>query len=104
WPVLCCVFLPPGGCFGSVLLVQFCCPILLSWWPIMSICVPILLSAPHCNCPLPPSPVHRMRISMLADLLDQGSPLAAQCSHSGCNGAALWQILWRNPKIHSEDR
>lgn len=41
---------------------------------------------------------------MLADLLSGGRIPAVRCSHSGCVQGAKWQILWRNLKIHSEDR
>lgn len=27
-----------------------------------------------------------------------------RCSRAGCREHAVWSILWRNPKIHSEDR
>ncbi len=27
-----------------------------------------------------------------------------ECSRAGCREEALWAILWRNPKIHTEDR
>ncbi|MCX7521611.1 hypothetical protein OSC27_04880 [Microbacterium sp. STN6] len=26
------------------------------------------------------------------------------CSRAGCSATAAWRILWRNPKIHAEDR
>jgi hypothetical protein len=26
------------------------------------------------------------------------------CSRAGCRAAATWQIQWRNPRIHAEDR
>ena len=26
------------------------------------------------------------------------------CSRAGCGHAATWKLLWRNPKIHPEDR
>lgn len=41
---------------------------------------------------------------MLADFLGGGQSPAVRCSHAGCAKEAQWQILWRNPKIHSEDR
>ena len=28
----------------------------------------------------------------------------ARCSRAGCVADASWQILWRNPRIHSADR
>ena len=35
-----------------------------------------------------------------------GSPTAAevQCSRASCGHAASWNINWRNPRIHPEDR
>lgn len=27
-----------------------------------------------------------------------------ECSRAGCRRAAVKQIVWRNPRIHSEDR
>nr|WP_246454451.1 hypothetical protein [Leucobacter denitrificans] len=35
-----------------------------------------------------------------------GAPLEHRytCSRAGCRDAADWALLWRNPKIHSEDR
>lgn len=29
---------------------------------------------------------------------------AAQCSRAGCLADAQWQVVWRNPRIHTEDR
>lgn len=29
---------------------------------------------------------------------------ALRCSRSGCSHAPQWRVIWRNPKIHSEDR
>lgn len=31
-------------------------------------------------------------------------PAPLTCSRAGCDEEALWQVRWRNPKIHSEDR
>lgn len=28
----------------------------------------------------------------------------AQCSRAGCRADAAWQVIWRNPRIHSSDR
>jgi hypothetical protein len=28
----------------------------------------------------------------------------ARCSRAGCVADASWQILWRNPRIHTADR
>jgi hypothetical protein len=28
----------------------------------------------------------------------------ARCSRAGCVAGASWQILWRNPRIHTADR
>lgn len=27
-----------------------------------------------------------------------------ECSRAGCRTAARWQVIWRNPRIHSVDR
>ncbi|MCO7202536.1 hypothetical protein NH287_03305 [Microbacterium sp. CnD16-F] len=27
-----------------------------------------------------------------------------QCSRAGCHADAQWQVVWRNPRIHSADR
>jgi hypothetical protein len=27
-----------------------------------------------------------------------------QCSRAGCRASARWNIHWRNPRIHAEDR
>lgn len=29
---------------------------------------------------------------------------ADQCSARGCRAAAVWQLRWNNPKIHTPDR
>lgn len=29
---------------------------------------------------------------------------SAKCSRAGCEQGAVWQIEWRNPKIHDETR
>lgn len=29
---------------------------------------------------------------------------APECSRAGCRASASWNINWRNPRIHSEDR
>lgn len=26
------------------------------------------------------------------------------CSRAGCRDEAVWQVLWRNPRIHAADR
>jgi len=26
------------------------------------------------------------------------------CSRAGCRADALWQVVWRNPRIHATDR
>ena len=31
-------------------------------------------------------------------------PAGQQCSRAGCSEAARWNVNWRNPRIHSEDR
>lgn len=30
--------------------------------------------------------------------------IAPECSRAGCRAAATHRILWRNPRIHAEDR
>ncbi len=34
--------------------------------------------------------------------LDTAMP--PQCSRAGCRAAAVWNVNWRNPKLHTEDR
>lgn len=34
---------------------------------------------------------------------DPPTPVA-QCSRAGCRADARWQVIWRNPRIHSADR
>ncbi|MGB4778729.1 hypothetical protein [Microbacterium sp.] len=29
---------------------------------------------------------------------------APQCSRAGCRANATWQVVWRNPRIHTADR
>ena len=38
--------------------------------------------------------------------LSLGAPLEHRhtCSRAGCRDAAVWALLWRNPKIHTADR
>jgi hypothetical protein len=31
-------------------------------------------------------------------------PDAVRCSAKGCQSPAVWQLLWRNPRIHTADR
>lgn len=31
-------------------------------------------------------------------------PVVPQCSKAGCTGTAEWNLNWRNPRIHDEDR
>ena len=33
-----------------------------------------------------------------------GEPDAPICSRAGCRAAATVQIVWRNPRIHTDDR
>lgn len=33
-----------------------------------------------------------------------GFPTADECSRAGCRAPATWRVLWRNPRIHAEDR
>lgn len=30
--------------------------------------------------------------------------VAAMCSRAGCRSDAAWQVVWRNPRIHSPER
>lgn len=47
---------------------------------------------------------------LLGGLMQSGSastPSAAaeiQCSRKSCTAAAVWQLLWNNPKIHTPER
>ncbi len=43
---------------------------------------------------------------VVAPMLTLGGDAGSQfeCSRAGCREAAEWAIVWRNPKIHSEDR
>lgn len=38
--------------------------------------------------------------------LSLGAPLEYQhtCSRAGCRDEAAWALVWRNPKIHTQDR
>jgi hypothetical protein len=31
-------------------------------------------------------------------------PMTERCSRAGCTEPAAWNVNWRNPRIHSEDR
>jgi hypothetical protein len=33
-----------------------------------------------------------------------GQPNGDVCSRAGCTASARWELRWRNPKIHTEDR
>jgi hypothetical protein len=35
---------------------------------------------------------------------NHNSSAEAKCSRAGCAAAAEFQVVWRNPKIHSEER
>jgi hypothetical protein len=37
-------------------------------------------------------------------MLNLNSEIEAKCSRAGCIQAAEFEVVWRNPKIHSEDR
>lgn len=41
---------------------------------------------------------------VLAASLGGAPDEALECSRAGCRDRADWAILWRNPKIHAEDR
>lgn len=44
-------------------------------------------------------------MSMLGGGLEPGAPGgAAPCSRAGCRTDASWQVVWRNPRIHTPDR
>ena len=32
------------------------------------------------------------------------SEASVQCSRANCSNAAVWNVNWRNPRIHGEDR
>lgn len=34
----------------------------------------------------------------------QDAPNAPECSRKACRAAALWQVKWNNPKIHTPQR
>lgn len=40
------------------------------------------------------------------NLFALGGPVVAdvQCSRASCSAAATWNVNWRNPRIHPEDR
>jgi len=40
----------------------------------------------------------------LAGLAADSGPQEQQCSRAGCKQAATWNVNWRNPKIHGDDR
>jgi hypothetical protein len=33
-----------------------------------------------------------------------GESVEAKCSRAGCREPASWNVNWRNPRIHTEDR
>lgn len=33
-----------------------------------------------------------------------GSGTERTCSRAGCRNAAIWRVLWRNPRIHGPER
>ncbi len=33
-----------------------------------------------------------------------GSEASVQCSRANCGEAAVWNVNWRNPRIHTPDR
>lgn len=38
-------------------------------------------------------------------MIDLGDgPADATCSRAGCRASALWNVNWRNPRIHTADR
>ena len=36
--------------------------------------------------------------------LSQNQALEEKCSRAGCTASAEFQVVWRNPKIHAEER
>lgn len=45
-------------------------------------------------------------MSGVLDGIGLGAPLEHRytCSRAGCMEAAVWDLVWRNPKIHTADR
>lgn len=37
-------------------------------------------------------------------MIGAAGPEMSQCSRAGCPAAAAWNVNWRNPRIHAEDR
>ena len=37
-------------------------------------------------------------------MIGAAGPSADRCSRAGCTEPAEWNVNWRNPRIHSEDR
>lgn len=41
---------------------------------------------------------------MSAPTPDQDGPTLPTCSARGCQRAAVWDVVWNNPKLHTPDR
>lgn len=37
-------------------------------------------------------------------MIGSPGPTTERCSRAGCTETATWNVNWRNPRIHSEDR
>ena len=37
-------------------------------------------------------------------MIGETGPSTERCSRAGCSEDATWNVNWRNPRIHSEDR
>jgi hypothetical protein len=37
-------------------------------------------------------------------MIGAAGPESQRCSRAGCGFAAQWNVNWRNPRIHTEDR
>lgn len=37
-------------------------------------------------------------------MIGEEGPPSIRCSRAGCSAPALWNVNWRNPRIHPEDR
>jgi hypothetical protein len=36
--------------------------------------------------------------------MDEAGPAGRICSAKGCRGAAVWELRWNNPKLHTPER
>jgi hypothetical protein len=37
-------------------------------------------------------------------VMGEDQAVISRCSRAGCSAAAEWNVNWRNPRIHAEDR